>query len=329
MKLLKNGLIIVIVIMMIVFLVLIGLEPVIMEMYLNENDLIQETKNTIELGVVSKTNSEDVRILNNNIYINDGGTYAVSGILYNGTIYIDTADDVTLNFDGVTIVNESYSVIDNRKSAKIIINLEKNSNNILSDGTTSTSAIKSVGDIFLEGEGSMLIYGNSGNGITTSTGNLVINGNYLYIIAKEAVFDIADEFLINSGVVLGLGNGGMQPTSNLSKQNTLLFNFDSEFKEGTNFSLRNFKEENMINFVGIRDFKTLTLSLPSLEMGRYQLYQNIMCNSKIKNGIYQDCVTSTGDLINISITDTYIVNSKWNWYGAMDIIINYIPEITT
>ncbi len=329
MVMVKNILIGIILFMIVTIMVLIGLEPVIIELCLSENPLEDDTQKIINIGVVSKTNSEDVRILNNNIYINDGGTYAVSGILYNGTIYIDTADDVTLNFDGVTIVNESYSVIDNRKSAKIIINLEKNSNNILSDGTISTSAIKSVGDIFLEGEGSMLIYGNSGNGITTSTGNLVINGNYLYIIAKGAAFDIADEFLINSSVVLGLGNGGMQPTSNLSKQNTLLFNFDSEFKEGTNFSLRNFKEENMINFVGIRDFKTLTLSLPSLEMGRYQLYQNIMCNSKIKNGIYQDCVTSTGDLINISITDTYIVNSKWNWYGAMDIIINYIPEITT
>lgn len=200
MKLLKNGLIIVIVIMMIVFLVLIGLEPVIMEMYLNENDLIQETKNTIELGVISKSNSKDVRIANNNVYINNGGVYNISGILYNGTIYIDTSDDVTLNFDEVTIVNEFTSTIDNRKSSKVIINLAEETNNILSDGSDSSSSIKSVGDIFLEGQGSMLIYANNESGIATSNGNLVVNGIDLYVIAQGSAFDITKEFLINSGV---------------------------------------------------------------------------------------------------------------------------------
>lgn len=98
MKIFKNILLGIILLMVIVILVIIGLEPVVIELYLPENPLEDDTKKIIDLRVVPKTNSRSVRIVNNNIYINDGGTYEVSGILYNGTIYIDTSDDVTLNF---------------------------------------------------------------------------------------------------------------------------------------------------------------------------------------------------------------------------------------
>ena len=200
MKIFKNILLGIILLMVIVILVIIGLEPVVIELYLPENPLEDDTKKIIDLRVVPKTNSRSVRIVNNNIYINDGGTYEVSGILYNGTIYIDTSDDVTLNFDEVTIVNEFTSTIDNRKSSKVIINLAEETNNILSDGSDSSSSIKSVGDIFLEGQGSMLIYANNESGIATSNGNLVVNGIDLYVIAQGSAFDITKEFLINSGV---------------------------------------------------------------------------------------------------------------------------------
>ena len=329
MKIFKNILIAIILMMMVSILVLIGLEPVVIDALNQENTLVSEDKNIIDLGVVPKTNSSKVKISNNNIYINSGGVYDVSGILYNGTIYIDTKEDVILNFDEVTIVNENIGVIDNRKSSKVIINLKDDTNNILSDGTNSLAAIKSVGDIFIEGSGSMLIYANNESGIKTNDGNLVLNGIDLYVIAQGSAFDISDEFLVNSGVVLGLGNGGMQTTSNLSKQNTLLLNFTDTFLEGTTLSLKNAKDENIINFIGLRDFKTLTLSSPDLSKGKYFLYQDILCDARIKNGIYNDCVATDGKQVNISITDTFLVNDKWNWYGSMDIIINYTPEITT
>ena len=130
MKVFKNILIVIILMMMVSILVLIGLEPVVIDALNQENTLVSEDKNIIDLGVVPKTNSSKVKISNNNIYINSGGVYDVSGILYNGTIYIDTKEDVILNFDEVTIVNEDIGVIDNRKSSKVIINLEDDTNNI-------------------------------------------------------------------------------------------------------------------------------------------------------------------------------------------------------
>ena len=327
MNIIKNTLLVIIICLVILFLVLIGIKPVVIEAYL-DTDVTNENVSVIDLGVITKTNSSDVRIANNNVYINAGGVYEVEGILYNGTIYIDTKEDVTLNFKGVTLVNEVNSVIDNRKSDKVVVNLEEDSNNILSDGSSSAAAIKSVGDLFLEGDGSMLIYGNHGSGIAVNGGNFVINGIKLYVVAKEEAFDVTEEFLINAGVVLGLGNGKMQPTSELSKQNTLLFNFNSLFLEGTTFSLYSLEDASIINFMAVRDFKTLTLSTPDLDKGKYRMYQSIDCEKKKKNGVYDDCDVKLGDEVNIGITDTFIVDKKWNWYGSIDIIFNYAPEIT-
>lgn len=281
----------------------------------------------IELGVVPKANSDKVEIRNNNIYINSGGVYNFEGILINGTIYIDTSEDVTMNFGGVTLVNEINSVIDNRKSGKVIIKMEDDTNNILSDGRDSKAVIKSVGDIFLEGDGNLLVYANSDSGINVSKGNLVISIGSLYVIAATEAFSVNGEFLINKGIVLGLGNGNMQTTSNMSKQNTLLLNFETINEENSNFVLTNMDYEALISFKALRSFKTLTLSVPKLDKGRYRLFYDNKCDSKDMNGIYETCQINKTALVNIGINDAFVVNDKWNWYGDLDIIIHQGSEI--
>ena len=160
----------------------------------DSKDIEEEQITYIDLGVISKISSDKAKVSDNNIYINSGGTYELTGILHNGTIYIDTNEEVTLNLNGITIVNENTSIIDNRKSPKVIINLEKKSNNILSDGTNSLSVIKSIGNLFLEGEGSLLLYANNGNGITVNNSDLIINDINLYIIAQKDAFNVSGDF---------------------------------------------------------------------------------------------------------------------------------------
>ena len=321
----KGVIIKILLVLIILVLVLIGLKPVFLEEKVTNEDGITE----IKLGVIPKINTDKAYLYNNNIYIQDGGIYNITGILYNGVIYIDTNEEVTLNLNGVTLVNEVNSVIDNRKSSKLIINLGAESNNILSDGINSNSAIKSVGDVTIKGNGNMLIYGNNGNGITVSDGILEIADVTLYVMARNTAFNASEELIINSGIILGLGSDKMQPPSDSSKQNTLLFNFATIYGENTPFSLKNVNGDVIVNFLALRDFKTLTLSMPELKAGRYQLYQNTGCDSLVNNGIYDDCDPLTNDMIKIGITDTYIVNNTWNWYGNMDIMINYFPEIKT
>lgn len=321
----KNIFIIIIILIMIVCLVIL-VKPY---FKVSKEDLEEEYGEVTEvkLGVVSKASSNKVIISNNNVYINDGGVYNFKGILVNGTIYIDTDEDVTMNFSGVTLVNEDASVIDNRKSGKLIINLDENTNNILSDGSNSLAAIKSVGDIFLEGDGDLLIYANGGSGINVSSGSLVINSGSVYVIAKKEAFNINGEFLINKGTVLGLGNGNMQTTSSMSKQNTLLLNFEEVNEEATNFVLTDMDYQELISFEALRDFKTLTLSIPKLDEGRYRIFKNNWCSEEKINGIYEECEINKDGLVSIGINDAFVIDNKWNWYGDLDIIINRVSEI--
>ena len=274
----------------------------------------------ISLGVNPTASDSSVKINNNNIYINKGGIYNISGIHINGTIYIDTTNEVTLNFLGVTIVNELNSVIDNRNSSKIIINLANNTNNILSDGGTSSATIKSVGDIYLEGNGNLQIFANINNGIS-SNGNLVIDGGVIYLWALNDIFSITKELLINSGTIIGLGNNNMKIPNELSKQYTMLFNLTDSLPENTLLSLIDNNNKSIVSFQALRDFSTLIISSPQINKGTYHLLQDIECNKEIENGICISNDYSGGTRINIGFADTFSVINKGNWFGKQGINI--------
>ena len=288
----------------------------------NDLEVIDNNPNIINitLSANSKASDNSVKISDNNIYLNKGGIYNISGILNNGTIYIDTNAEVTLNLKNITITNKENGVIDNRKSKKVIINLSEKSNNILSDGKNSIAAIKSVGDIFIEGSGKLLIYANNNNGINAN-GNLVINGGTIYVAALNDAFNVLQELLINSGFVIGLGNNTMKVPNELSKQNVMLFNFPDKYLENTTFSLVDNSNEPIYNFVALRDFNTLIISTSNIKKGSYHLLKDITCDGKAENGIYSNCSVSKGQRVSIGISDTFIVDSKSNWFGKKEINI--------
>ena len=315
----KKIFIIIITLLLIVIVGIVLLQPIFIN---NEIETIPESTNTINitLGVNPKVDDSSVKISNNNIHINEGGIYNVSGILVNGTIYIDTSDDVTLKFNGITMVNEINSVIDNRKSNKLVINLANNTNNILSDGGTSSATIKSVGDTYIEGNGNLQIFANINNGIS-SNGNLVIDGGAIYLWALNDVFSITKELLINSGTIIGLGNNNMKIPNELSKQYTMLFNLTDSLPENTLLSLIDNNNKSIVSFQALRDFSTLIISSPQINKGTYHLLQDIECNEEITNGICISNDYSGGTRINIGFADTFSVINKGNWFGKQGINI--------
>ena len=60
----------------------------------------------INLGVIPEISSDNAKFLNNNIYINEGGTYSIKGVFVNWTIYIDTHGEINVILNNVTIVTE-------------------------------------------------------------------------------------------------------------------------------------------------------------------------------------------------------------------------------
>ena len=314
----NKKIIIIVLALFIVGLVIFFLKPILFKSNL---ETIENNDKIIEINLNKLENIDNyVKISNNNIYINKGGKYNISGILKNGTIYIDTKDEITINLNNVTMTNEENSIIDNRKSMKLVINLEGKTNNVLSDGSNSDAVIKSSGDLYIEGNGKLLIYANNKNGISTNT-NLIINNGYIYITAKNDALEVTKELLINGGNFIGIGNKNMKEPNELSKQNTLLLNFTEIFPENITFSLVDNSNKYLLNFISLKEFKTLILSNSYLKKGSYHILNNAICDGKIENGLYISGNCDGGNRVNIGITDTFSINNKSNWYGKREINI--------
>ena len=314
----KKKIIITILVLFILCLSIFFLKPILFKSNL---ETIENNNNIIEINLNKLQDIDNyVKISGNNIYINNGGKYNISGILQNGTIYVDTKDEIIINLNNVTMTNEDTNIINNRKSSKLVINLEENTNNILSDGANSDAVIKSSGDLYIEGSGKLLIYANNKDGINSNS-NLIINNGVIYIAAKNDALVVTKELLINGGNFIGLGNKNMKEPNELSKQNTLLLNFTESFPENFTFSLVDNSNKYLLNFISLKEFKTLILSNRYLKNGAYHILSDVICYGEAENGIYEKIECSGGNRINIGITDTFNIKNKSNWYGKKEINI--------
>lgn len=69
----------------------------------------------------------------NVLTISEGGEYRLSGNIINGYVYIDTEENVKLIFDGLNIYNNEGAALYCHSAKNLYIELEKNSENFLSD----------------------------------------------------------------------------------------------------------------------------------------------------------------------------------------------------
>lgn len=139
-----------------------------------EDDSIGETVDgvTVEDGVVT---------------ISKAGTYVISGTL-NGSVVVDCADEkVRLVLNGVTINGGDAPAINIVEADEVIISLEENTENILSDTTTyadtsdeaATGTLYSKADLCINGTGSLTINAAYNNGIVSKDDLKIVEGTYI------------------------------------------------------------------------------------------------------------------------------------------------------
>ena len=149
------------------------------------------------------------------------------------------------------------------------------------------------GDIYIEsaddglnagGDGGIIRI-NSGNIIIKASGDgidsnkdLIINGGTIYTMGSsvggDAGIDTDGKFEINGGEVISLGSDMLQNPDEATKQQCVSFTLNSKVASGSNISLKDGGENEIISFEAKEDFRTLIISNADISNNIYYLYIN-------------------------------------------------------
>ena len=162
------------------------------------------------------------------IKITSAGTYVVSGNLSDGNIVIDAGkdDQVKLVLNNASISSSSAAAINVQKCRKVLLVLEKGTDNTVSDGGTysesgsdsddsasANAAIYAESDLTILGEGTLNVNGNYHNGITSKDTLLITGGNINVTSANHGITG-KDNLQVSSGTVnVTSGGDGMRSTN--------------------------------------------------------------------------------------------------------------------
>ncbi|MDD3339974.1 MAG: carbohydrate-binding domain-containing protein [Lachnospiraceae bacterium] len=137
--------------------------------------------------------------------ITEPGTYVISGTLNDGSIVVDATDtsDVRIVLNGVNIHSENTTPIQVVTADKVIISLEKDTENVVSDGSTYddeelTAAIYSKADLVCNGAGTLRVTANVNNGIQSKDDLRIIEGTYVVESADDGLVG-KDQVAIRDG----------------------------------------------------------------------------------------------------------------------------------
>ena len=155
---------------------------------------------------ISQTNTADVD--------GDEITYVLSGTSTDGEFALDGNYKATIQLDGLTLTNPSDAAINISNGKRIQISAKKDTENTLTDGANGSqkACIYSKGQIQLQGNGTLNVYGNTKHAI--KSGDYITVKN-LTLNVKKAVGDgisCNEYFQMKSGTVniSGVGDDGIQ-----------------------------------------------------------------------------------------------------------------------
>ncbi|MDD3334095.1 MAG: carbohydrate-binding domain-containing protein [Eubacteriales bacterium] len=152
-----------------------------------------------DLTVTTAEGATPIVLNNETVTINQGGSYAVSGEIANGSlrIVLTEEDTVYLLLNGVSIRNEAGAALYTENCKKVVLTLAEGTENILSQGATAneeeTGALMSRDDLTINGQGSLTVISEYKDGINCrdtfklAEGNLTVTAADDGIVGKDAV----------------------------------------------------------------------------------------------------------------------------------------------
>jgi hypothetical protein len=157
------------------------------------------------------------------VTIKTAGTYNITGSLTNGQIIVDSEGDgnVRLILSGVNIKNSSGAPLYITDADKTIIVLAKDTENILTDGTSyitvdgePNAALFSNSDLTIYGEGSLTVTANYNDGISSDDGLLIKSGTINVTAADDGIRG-KDYLILKGGKITVSSKGDGLKSDNL------------------------------------------------------------------------------------------------------------------
>lgn len=188
-------------------------------------------------GSTATSAGPGVSISGGTVTVTAAGTYQLTGSLTDGQVVVDTTDSgiVRLILNGATIANSRSSAVNVVDAGKVLVYLNPNTTNRLSDATTYVypagedepdAALFSTADLTIAGTGSLTVTGNAYDGIASKDGLVIASGTITVNAVDDGVRG-KDYLSVDGGTVTVTARDGDGLKSNEDGDATLgwvLFN---------------------------------------------------------------------------------------------------------
>lgn len=165
---------------------------------------------TLADGASKTTAASGVTIAGNVITISAPGTYVISGTLSNGQVVVNSSADgtVRLVLSNASITHTAGSAVVITDADEAVVVLAEGTTNSITDGkgydTTGNdapnAALFSMADLTIGGTGTLTVTGNTGDGIASKDGLVILNGTVTVTAVDDAIRG-KDYLIIENGTV--------------------------------------------------------------------------------------------------------------------------------
>ncbi len=173
-------------------------------------------------GSSASVEGDGVTIDGNTVTVTKGGSYTLTGTLEDGQIIVDASKDETVELilNGVSITSSTTAAIYAKQSDMTIVTLAEGTENVLSDASAyvyasaeedePSAALYAKDDLLIRGTGTLYVYGNYQNGVT-SKDDLVVEDGTIYIEAQNHGMRGKDSVsVLGSTLTISAGDDGIQ-----------------------------------------------------------------------------------------------------------------------
>lgn len=181
-----------------------------------------ENKCTVNIDGEIDITGEGAWFEGNILTISEGGEYRLSGNIIDGSVYIETDEDVKLILDGLKVYNSEGAAVYCYKAKNLYIELAGDKENVFSDCAEYTfegknesaeekepnAALYSNSDIAFSGSGILKINGSYGSGISCD-GEMSLNGGTITIDAVGHGIKSGAVSMKDGNVTLTAGKNGI------------------------------------------------------------------------------------------------------------------------